>query len=172
MTELIHESCISSKNGDFRGGLDKAKEAAKRERLVARQREASSASSDPNPPPPNLDLTYCVLFNLGNHYQNCKMHQEALNTYAIIVKNKAFAQSGRLRVNMGNIFFDQQNFSQAVKMYRMALDQIASANKIMRLKILMNIGIAFIKMSQFADAASSFEAIMEVSPDHRAGEQS
>ena len=38
-----------------------------------------------------------------------------------------------------------------------------------RLKILMNIGIAFIKMSQFADAASSFEAIMEVSPDHHAG---
>ncbi len=60
------------------------------------------------------------------------MYQEALNTYAIIVKNKAFAQSGRLRVNMGNIFFEQQNFSQAVKMYRMALDQIPSSNKIMR----------------------------------------
>ncbi len=40
-----------------------------------------------------------------------------------------------------------------------------------RLKILMNIGIAFIKMAQFADAASSFEAIMEVSPDHQAGEK-
>ena len=36
------------------------------------------------------------------------MHQEALNTYTMIVKNKAYGHSGRLRVNMGNIYFEEQ----------------------------------------------------------------
>ena len=35
------------------------------------------------------------------------MYQEALNTYSLIVKNKQYPQSGRLRVNMGNIYFEQ-----------------------------------------------------------------
>jgi intraflagellar transport protein 88 len=35
------------------------------------------------------------------------------------VKNKSFAQSGRLRVNMGNIYFEQEKFPNAIKMYRM-----------------------------------------------------
>ena len=35
------------------------------------------------------------------------MYQEALSTYSLIVKNKQYPQSGRLRVNMGNIYFEQ-----------------------------------------------------------------
>lgn len=77
----------------------------------------------------NLDLTYCVLFNLANQYHANKMYQEALNSYAVIVKNKLFNQSGRLRVNMGNIYFEQEKYTQAVKMYRMALDQIPNTNR-------------------------------------------
>ena len=41
-----------------------------------------------------------------------------------IVKNKSYTQSGRLRVNMGNIYFEQKKYSSAIKMYRMALDQV------------------------------------------------
>jgi len=33
------------------------------------------------------------------------MFQDALNTYALIVRNKEYPQAGRLRVNMGNIYF-------------------------------------------------------------------
>jgi len=40
------------------------------------------------------------------------------------VKNKAYTQSGRLRVNMGNIYFEQKKYTGAIKMYRMALDQV------------------------------------------------
>jgi intraflagellar transport protein 88 len=60
------------------------------------------------------------------------MYQEALNSYGVIVKNKMFNQSGRLRVNMGNIYFEQQKYNQAVKMYRMALDQIPNTNRDIR----------------------------------------
>ncbi|KAJ1343545.1 hypothetical protein BSLG_001814 [Batrachochytrium salamandrivorans] len=98
-----------------------------------------------------------------------KMYQEALNSYAVIVKNKLFNQSGRLRANMGNIYFEQNKFAQAVKMYRMALDQIPSTNLSFRLKIMRNIGCAFIKMGKFQDAITSLEAIMEGNPDHHTG---
>ena len=67
-----------------------------------------------------------------------------------------------------NIFFDQKNYSQAIKMYRMALDQLPSSNKETKLRIMRNIGISFIKMGQFQDAASSFESIMEARSDYSA----
>ncbi len=72
----------------------------------------------------NFDLTYAVCFNLANCYYLVKMYDEALNTYNLIVKNKQYPQSGRLRVNMGNIYFEQKKYPMAVKMYRMALDQV------------------------------------------------
>lgn len=39
---------------------------------------------------------------------------------------------GRLRVNMGNIYFEQRKLPQAIKQYRMALDQIPTTHKEMR----------------------------------------
>ena len=90
---MVNESCIAAKNGDLRTALEKAKEAGKKERLVAKQKEQSNLVDQAN-----LDLTYFVLFNLANQYLANKMYAEALNAYAVIVKNKTFNQSGRLRV--------------------------------------------------------------------------
>ncbi|KAJ3167375.1 Intraflagellar transport protein 88 [Geranomyces variabilis] len=161
---LIEDSTTLAAAGNLRAALEKAKEAGKKERQLSRQREQLELGDQMN-----LDLTYCVLFNLANQYQRNQLYQEALNTYGVIVKNKLFNQSGRLRVNMGNIYFEQKKYSQAVKMYRMALDQISNVNKDIRLKIMRNIGNAFIRMGQFQDAITSFEAIMEGSPDYHAG---
>ncbi|KAJ3118570.1 Intraflagellar transport protein 88 [Phlyctochytrium bullatum] len=158
---LIEESAIASSEGNLQHALEKAKEAAKRERALTKQREQAGLGDQIN-----LDLTYCVMFNLASQYHGSKLYQEALNGYSVIVKNKMFNQSGRLRVNMGNIYFEQQKYSQAVKMYRMALDQIPSTNKDIRLKIMRNIGNAFVKMGQFQDAITSYESIMESSPDY------
>ncbi|ORY40383.1 TPR-like protein [Rhizoclosmatium globosum] len=164
INQLIQESCIAASQGNNQLALEKAKDAGKRERALAKQRDQAGLGDQIN-----LDLTYCVLFNLANQYHGCKMYQEALNSFAVIVKNKMFNQSGRLRVNMGNIYFEQQKYSQAVKMYRMALDQIPNTNRDIRLKIMRNIGAAFVKMGQFQDAITSFESIMEISPDHHTG---
>jgi intraflagellar transport protein 88 len=90
---LVHESCLAAKNGDIKLALEKAKEAGKRERQIAKQKEQANIADQVN-----LDLTYFVLFNLANQYFANKLYQEALNAYAVIVKNKAFNQSGRLRV--------------------------------------------------------------------------
>ena len=45
---------------------------------------------------------------------------------------------------MGNIYFEQQKFQTAIKMYRMALDQIPNTGKHIRFKIFRNIGNAFV----------------------------
>jgi intraflagellar transport protein 88 len=93
------------------------------------------------------------------------MYEEALNTYQLIVKNKQYPQSGRLRVNMGNIYYEQKKFPQAIKMYRMALDQIPSTGKELRFRIFRNIGNAFVKLGQFQDAVDSYDSIMVGSAD-------
>ena len=53
---------------------------------------------------------------------------------------------------MGNIFYEQKKYLNAVKMYRMALDQIPNTSKEMRFRIMRNIGTAFVKMGQFQEA--------------------
>ncbi|KAJ3260309.1 Intraflagellar transport protein 88 [Boothiomyces macroporosus] len=164
VNQLIEDSAFAAEEGKLQLALDKAKDAGKKERQLSKQREQLNIGDQLN-----LDLTYCVLFNLANQYHANKMYQEALNSYAVIVKNKLFNQSGRLRVNMGNIYFEQGKYSQAIKMYRMALDQISNSNRDFRFKIMRNIGNAFIKMGQFQDAITSFEAIMEGNPDMQTG---
>lgn len=136
INQMIQDSVMAAAESNLILALEKAKEAMKRERTLTKQREQMSASatslSDHSTPSailaPNLDLTYCVMLNLASCYHRSKMYQESLNTYSAIAKNKLFNQSGRLRVNMGNIYFEQQKFTQAIKMYRMALDQIPNTN--------------------------------------------
>ena len=83
----------------------------------------------------NIDLTFYVFYNLANMYHASNLHQDALNTYTIILKNKQYPQASRLRVNMGNIYFEQKKYEQAIKMYNMALDSTTAQNKDMKMKI-------------------------------------
>ncbi|KAI0213548.1 Intraflagellar transport 88 [Lamellibrachia satsuma] len=164
VNELIEESCFASARGELQLALEKAKEAGRKERMLVRQREQISATDQIN-----LDLTYSVLFNLANQYAINEMYTEALNTYQVIVKNKMFSNAGRLKVNMGNIYFKQRNYSKAIKLYRMALDQIPNTHKNMRTKLMQNIGITFVKLDQYNDAITSFEHIMAEEPDFQTG---
>ncbi|XP_019380627.1 PREDICTED: intraflagellar transport protein 88 homolog [Gavialis gangeticus] len=164
VNELVEESCIANSCGDLKLALEKAKEAGRKERVLVRQREQIASAENIN-----LDLTYSVLFNLASQYAANEMYAEALNTYQVIVKNKMFSNGGRLKVNMGNIYLKQRNYSKAIKFYRMALDQIPGVHVEMRIKIMHNIGVAFIKTGQYADAVNSFGHIMGTSPNLKAG---
>ncbi|XP_076857925.1 intraflagellar transport protein 88 homolog isoform X2 [Brachyhypopomus gauderio] len=164
VNDLIEDSCLAHAHADLQLALEKAKEAGRKERALVRQREQTGTADHIN-----LDLTYSVLFNLANQYANNDMNTEALNTYQVIVKNKMFNNAGRLKVNMANIYFKQKNYLQAIKFYRMALDQISSAHTEMRIRIMQNIGVAFIRMGQYSDAITSFEHIMSESPNIKTG---
>lgn len=78
-------------------------------------------------------------------YHANNLHTEALNSYTIILKNKQYPQASRLRVNMGNIYFEQKKYDQAIKMYNMALDSTTNQNKEMKLRIKRNVALALVK---------------------------
>ncbi|CAL4120134.1 unnamed protein product, partial [Meganyctiphanes norvegica] len=161
---LIEESCMAASRGELRLSLDRAKEASSKERSLIRQREQAGLSDGHN-----LDLTFSVLFNLANQYAANDMHTEALNTYQVITKDRMFNNSGRLRVNMGNIYHKMGQYNKAIKFYRMALDQVPNTHKSMRIKIMHNIGLVFVRMGQYSEACTSFEYIMQEEANFKAG---
>ncbi|VDP24165.1 unnamed protein product [Schistosoma margrebowiei] len=146
VNHLIEESCVAACQAEITLALEKAKEASRKERVLARQREQLGVADQIN-----LDLTYSVLFNLANRYTANGMYQEALNTYQAIVRNKMFAHAGRLKVNMGNIYYIQKNYSKAIKFFRMGLDQVPNTHKLM------------------SEAITAFEHIMQEEPDTKTG---
>lgn len=158
--KLIEETAEAVVEKDHQKTLEKAKEAGKAERALCKFRETNSLMDQMN-----TDLTYTICYNLANAYYHNQQYDEALNTYQIIVKSKTYAQSGRLRINMGTIYHEQKKYPQAIKMFRMALDQVPATNKDLRFKIMRNIGNSFVKLGQFQDAIDSYEAVMNGSPD-------
>ena len=142
--KLIEQSADAAAKGDNTAALEHAKEAGKKERALCKHREANGLVDQIN-----IDLTYAVCFNLANAHHKNKMYDTALHTYGLLVKNKQYPQSGRLRVNMGNVYYEQKKWPQAIKMYRMALDQIPNTGKEIRFKIFRNIGNAFVRLGQF-----------------------
>ena len=110
----------------------------------------------------NIDLTFYVFYNLANMYHSNNLHQEAINSYTIILKNKQYPQASRLRVNMGNIYFEQ-------KKYDMAIDSTTQQNKEMKLKIKKNVGLALVKQKRFGKAIEMYEDIMNDTPDFDVG---
>ncbi|XP_026839421.1 intraflagellar transport protein 88 homolog isoform X2 [Drosophila erecta] len=135
--------------------LNKAKEAFSLDRTLHQFRDQHGENVYHN-----FDLTYAVFFNLAEQYERNEMHIEALNTYSIMTKNKMFPHVNQLKLNMGNIYYSMGIYQKAVKMYRMALDSVPKNLSQLRLKIRENIGIIFIRMGSYSDAASSFEFIM------------
>ncbi len=164
VNRLVEESATAKLQGKLTSALDLAKEAFNKERQIRKLREQNGMVDQVN-----SELTFCVCVNMANQYQANKLYKEALNTYTIIVKNKNYPSSGRLRVNMGNIYYHQKNYPLAIKMYRMAMDTLPNVNKDMKVKILKNIGHAFVKLGQFQEAVDTYESIMESQPDHHTG---
>lgn len=117
----------------------------------------------------NIDLTFYVFYNLANMYHSNNLHQEAINSYTIILKNKQYPQASRLRVNMGNIYFEQKKYDMAIKNYNMAIDSTTQQNKEMKLKIKKNVGLALVKQKRFGKAIEMYEDIMNDTPDFDVG---
>ncbi|XP_017052592.2 LOW QUALITY PROTEIN: intraflagellar transport protein 88 homolog [Drosophila ficusphila] len=144
--------------------LNKAKEAFSLDRTLHRFRDQQGENVYHN-----FDLTYAVFFNLAEQYERNDLHIEALNTYSIMTKNKMFPHVNQLKINMGNIYYNMGIYQKAVKMYRMALDSVPKNLSQLRLKIRENIGVLFVRMGSYSDAASSFEFIMSERPDIKSG---
>ncbi|XP_043271639.1 intraflagellar transport protein 88 homolog isoform X2 [Venturia canescens] len=162
--ELIESSAMAESENDMKVALERAREASSRERILIRLQEQTGLSDNHN-----VDLTFAVLFNLAIQYSNNEMYTEAIATYQAITRKKVFRDSARLKVNMGNIYVKIGQLSQAIKMYRMALDQATAAHKDLRIKIMHNIGMLFVQMGRLEEAANSFEWVMRERAEFKAG---
>jgi len=161
---LIEESAMLALQKDFTLSLERAIDAGKKERWLHKEREKLGLADSLN-----IDLTYSVHFNLAVQYHNNQCYTEALNTYSLIVRNKCYAHSGRLRVNMGNIYAEQRKYNYAIKMYKIALEQIPPTGKELRYRIRRNIANAFVQMGNYQDAIINYEDIMKENPDIQTG---
>ena len=148
-------------------GLEKAKEAAKKERAMMKNGENKGLKDHPN----NIELTFAVWFHLAHAYIKNEMNVEAISTYSFMIKKKLYPSSAsvRLRVNMGNIYYKEKQYSKALKMYRMALDRLPSSEKEIGYKICRNIGNSLFHLGRFRDAIQSFESVMNTAPNYRTG---
>ncbi|CAI2386595.1 unnamed protein product [Moneuplotes crassus] len=157
---LLEQSAEAKIKKNFVEALSKAKEAANKEKKIRQIRESTG-----NLDQVNIDLTFYVFYNLANMYHANQMYQEALNSYTIIVKNKQYPQASRLRVNMGNIYFEQKKYPLAIKMYNMAWDSAMPQNKEMRMKTKKNIGLCYLKLGAYGKAIETYEDIMNDTPE-------
>jgi len=101
-------------------------------------------------------------------YEKNELYQEAIQEYTNLTHAKSH-ESGLesyVRVNMGNIFFKQNNYQMAIRMYKKALDVVLSSVKLsMKYKIMKNLGHAYVKQNQFFDAINVYEEVLDKAPD-------
>jgi len=163
VNKLLEEAAFAAANKNFALMLERAKAAGDADKRLREFRNSNGLKDQQN-----VDLTYAVLFMLANAFASSKLYAEALRTYSFVVKDKNYPQAGRLRVNMGNIYAAQKKYPAAIKMYRMAMDQLGNLSREQRFKIMRNIGNAFVRMGQYQDAIHSFEACVDQAPDAQA----
>jgi len=70
---------------------------------------------------------------------------------------------------MGNIYFEQKKYDQAIKMYNMALDSTTNQNKEMKLKIKRNVALSLVKQKRFGKAIEVYEDVMNDTADFDVG---
>jgi len=64
-------------------------------------------------------------------YEANKMLNEALKTYEMIMNSKVYMSiiSGKLQVNMANIYCEMGNYEKAIRFYKMALDKVGLSSQ-------------------------------------------
>ena len=82
---LLEESARHKVDRQLNEALQKAKEAASKEKKIRQLRENAGTLDQVN-----IDLTFYVFYNLANMYHANGLHQESLNSYTIILKNKQY----------------------------------------------------------------------------------
>lgn len=80
---LLEDSAKCKVEKKLTEALQKAKEAASKEKKIRQLRENAQTLDQVN-----IDLTFYVFYNLANMYHANGLHQESLNSYTIILKNK------------------------------------------------------------------------------------
>ncbi|KAA6352721.1 MAG: putative intraflagellar transport protein 88, partial [Streblomastix strix] len=147
INELVEESATAALT-NISSALIKAKEAARLvEKLQAHKAQAKLGD------PINAPLRFLVYFNLSTQLEANQQNDKALRTYQMMVKEfENTPHATRIRVNMGNIYYKEKNYGNAMRMYQMALDNVSETNRIYRHWIRRNMAYTQLVQHQY-DAA-------------------
>jgi len=158
VNKLLKRSICSAASGELDAALDLAQKCRKLDGEAVAFRKKHGLEDGIK-----SDLSLSVLFNVAHIYESKGLYTESLNLYNVMLQNKAIKMevTCRLRVNMGNIYYAQKRYDSAVKMYRMALDELGDASWRLKLRIQRNIGNALIKMGELVDAMQAFESMVD-----------
>jgi len=165
VNEALEESAGLVARGNLTGALEQGKEAIKKERALVRFLEEKELTDTML----NTDLTFAVQFHLGDVLSRNGLLSEALTVYQTMLKDKSFQSVARVRVNMGNVHFERGEYAKAIRMWRMAVDQLPNTSRELRGQVQRNIALAFVRAGQLGDALQQFEQAMEHAPSHVAG---
>ena len=70
------------------------------------------------------ELHTSVLLTLAAALEHNELEAEAEETYLRLIGDKRCGDTGRFRLNLGNLYFKRRDYAKALKMYRMALDKV------------------------------------------------
>jgi len=161
---LINESACLAEDGELRDALLKAKEAVAKHKALEKYLEGKELMDLLS-----VELYFCVYLHVSNMYEKNELYTEALQEYSNLTNaknNEEFNPESFVRVNMGNIYFKQKNYSMAIKMYNRALDHVPQALKLsMKYKIMRNLAHSYVKEEKYVDAITTYEEILDKAPD-------
>lgn len=157
---LINESNIAFHSGNHSEALEKAKEAKTKIVALEKYLEKNELADFLN-----IELHFSVSLNLASMYEKNELWQEAMTEYTRLVNAKANESQFLIRINMGNLYFKQDNLLLAIKMYKMALDMAPQKYAALKYKIMKNIAHAYVRMNEFVEASNTYEEIVSKFPD-------
>ena len=163
INNLIDESCMLVAEKKIGDALQKGKDAMNRQKYLEKYLEENSLTDMLN-----SELYFSVSLNLATLYEKNELYQEALKEYTNLTnaKNHEDGMESYVRVNMGNIYFKQANYSMSIKMYKKALDIVPTSIKTsLSYKIMKNLGHAYVLNGDFMDAITTYEVIVDKSSD-------
>ena len=161
INQFIEESSLLLQNGEHYHALQKAQGAVEKEKILFKVMNDSSLSKQQG-----QSLAFATMFHLAKVYEQNGKTDDAIEIYESLTKQKKFkAYVAQIRISMGNLYSVEGNHAQAIRMYRMALDQTSRNEKEMKRKLMLSIGISFVHLGKLNDATKSFEDAVELKSD-------
>ena len=158
VNRLLRESILAAASGELAVALDLAQKCRKLDVEAVAYRRGHGLEEGIK-----SDLSVAVLLNVAGILEADGLYNEALKVLSSMLhwKGSKMSVRCRVRVKMGNIYYEQQRYESAVKMYRMALDEVGSASWRLKVLISRNVGNALIKMGCLVDAMQSMESMAD-----------
>ena len=151
INELIDKSTVARRERELDESLDSAREAVLKAQSLQKHNRSNSL-------PTKSAIVTSTWFNLAVSFEANDMAKEAIKTYAYLAKQSATDEgSCRIRLSMGNLYYTQKDYTQAIRMFKMALDLTPRGDKRRAQRIQCNIANAYFRIGKLNEAIEHSE---------------